>query len=286
MSRRPFAKLSPREEQRIVDLRAEGLTFDVIASRVGCSKGTVWNTLNASAPAIASDQAQSCTAAIGKVRAAPEAARVAAVKMHWLFGRGPDKVLDFAREVDAETDCSKCIHRQVCCENFVAGTSAARGCQACCHKYTRYDKAAVPCFSCPWVEDRVAQESTPRAKAARSAETAGLSRDPAASRTTSASTVATRHRTSPWTRAPTRERERARYRLETGLLGRWIIVHPVHDQLAWSGSCWVPHEGGLGTIAQVSNFDTREGAEVAARAGHGDVPSRVLDSSSVPVLRR
>lgn len=47
MTRRAYAKLTPREEQRIIALRAEGLTFDVIAVRVGCSKGTVWNTLHA-----------------------------------------------------------------------------------------------------------------------------------------------------------------------------------------------------------------------------------------------
>lgn len=74
MSRRVHAKLSPREEQRIVDLRAEGLTFDVIASRIGCSKGTVWNTLNARAltaaprPARAEMKGLSCTDAIAKVR--------------------------------------------------------------------------------------------------------------------------------------------------------------------------------------------------------------------------
>lgn len=79
MSRRAYAKLTPREEQRIVALRAEGLTFDVIAVRVGCSKGTVWNTLNAHAQAAAQvasgcriaveDNTGECTDAIGKVRA-------------------------------------------------------------------------------------------------------------------------------------------------------------------------------------------------------------------------
>lgn len=82
------------------------------------------------------------------------------MKTHWLFGCGPDKVLDFKREIDEESDCSKCIHREVCdrtmekrCENYVFGTSAERSCQSCLHRYTRYDKAAVPCFSCPWFQE-------------------------------------------------------------------------------------------------------------------------------------
>lgn len=86
------------------------------------------------------------------------------MKTHWLFGRGPDKLLDFKREVDAETDCGKCIHREVCdhdmerrCENYDCGTSAGHGCQSCSHKYTRYDAAAVPCFSCPWFEEGTAR---------------------------------------------------------------------------------------------------------------------------------
>lgn len=53
------------------------------------------------------------------------------------------------------------------------------------------------------------------------------------------------------------------YRLE--LFGRWIIVHPEHDHLAWSGSRWMPHDRGVGTIAQISNFATRQAAEATAR---------------------
>ncbi len=86
------------------------------------------------------------------------------MKTHWLFGRGPDHVLDFKREIDEETDCGKCIHREVCdrdmekrCENYVFGTSAERSCHSCLHRFTRYDKDSVPCFSCPWFE-----EGTPR----------------------------------------------------------------------------------------------------------------------------
>ncbi len=83
------------------------------------------------------------------------------MKTHWLFGRGPDKVLDFAREIEAETDCSKCIHNEVCghdmekrCENYVFGSSAVRGCgcQTCLHRFTRFDNDHVPCFSCPWFQ--------------------------------------------------------------------------------------------------------------------------------------
>ena len=89
------------------------------------------------------------------------------MKTHWLFGRGPDKLLDFKREIDEETDCGKCLHREVCdrnmekrCENYVFGTSAGHGCQGCLHKYTRYDKDAVPCFSCPWFEEGASRKVT------------------------------------------------------------------------------------------------------------------------------
>lgn len=83
MTRRAYAKLTPREEQRIVAMRAEGLTFDVIAARVGCSKGAVWNALHAHELASSQssgssgsvevvdrtkERAQGCTDAIGTVR--------------------------------------------------------------------------------------------------------------------------------------------------------------------------------------------------------------------------
>lgn len=82
------------------------------------------------------------------------------MKTHWLHGRGPDKVLDFKREIDEETDCNKCIHREVCdlnmekrCENYEMSTSGARGCQSCIHRFTRFDnKQSVPCFVCPWFQ--------------------------------------------------------------------------------------------------------------------------------------
>ncbi len=79
-------------------------------------------------------------------------------KTHWLFGSGPANVLDFKREVDTETDCNACLHREVCdmnmekrCENYKFGDSRGRSCAGCSHRFTRYDDTApVPCFSCPW----------------------------------------------------------------------------------------------------------------------------------------
>ena len=76
MSRRSYAKLTPREAQRIVALRAEGLTFDVIVARIGCSKGAVWNVLHAhkfaanrKANAAANERTQKCVGAIAAVQA-------------------------------------------------------------------------------------------------------------------------------------------------------------------------------------------------------------------------
>lgn len=78
------------------------------------------------------------------------------MKTHWLFGRGPEKRLKFVREVDAESNCVECIHNKVCghkmedrCENYLFGDSRGSGCTACTHRFTRFDKDAVPCFSCP-----------------------------------------------------------------------------------------------------------------------------------------
>jgi hypothetical protein len=77
------------------------------------------------------------------------------VKTHWLYGRGPEKRLTFVKEVDTESNCGECSHRKVCarameerCENFEFGTSAEKGCYACLHRYTRFDREAVPCFTC------------------------------------------------------------------------------------------------------------------------------------------
>jgi len=97
------------------------------------------------------------------------------VKTHWLFGRGPEKLLDFKREVDEETDCGKCIHREVCdrdmgrrCENYVFGTSEGGSCQGCRHRYTRFDKDAVPCFSCSFFEEGIPKTRTARTSTADS----------------------------------------------------------------------------------------------------------------------
>jgi hypothetical protein len=56
-----------------------------------------------------------------------------------------------------------------------------------------------------------------------------------------------------------------KYRVERDVFGRWIIIHPEHFHLAWSGSRWVPHYRGIGKIAQISNFDTQQAADDTAR---------------------
>lgn len=78
------------------------------------------------------------------------------MKTHWLYGRGPNRVIEFIQEIDEETKCQDCIHKKVCasvmehrCINYTFGTSEFRGCQGCVHKYTRFDKDPIPCFSCP-----------------------------------------------------------------------------------------------------------------------------------------
>lgn len=86
------------------------------------------------------------------------------MKTHWLFGIGPDKRLEFNKEVDVETDCRKCIHQEVCdfnmekrCTNYKFGSSEGRsGCGQCSHRYTRFDKdeTKVPCFTCKWFEEK------------------------------------------------------------------------------------------------------------------------------------
>lgn len=82
-------------------------------------------------------------------------------KTHWLFGSGPDKLLKFAKEIEEESDCSRCVHKEVCsfnmeklCENYEFGTSANRGCHSCNHRFTRFDEKKVPCFSCPHFEEK------------------------------------------------------------------------------------------------------------------------------------
>ena len=82
------------------------------------------------------------------------------MKTHWLFGRGPDKILTFKREVapahhavDALRAVRLRLHLEQRCENYVFGTSEGRGCQGCLHRHTRYHKDVVPCFSCPWFRE-------------------------------------------------------------------------------------------------------------------------------------
>jgi hypothetical protein len=57
-------------------------------------------------------------------------------------------------------------------------------------------------------------------------------------------------------------------RLAESIMGHWIIVNGQSDDLAWSGSRWVPHHHGLPVIGQESvqicNFQTREEAKAYA----------------------
>ena len=50
--------------------------------------------------------------------------------------------------------------------------------------------------------------------------------------------------------------ERCRLRQEH-IFKRWIITHLDNDELAWSGSRWVP----IGGSVQICNFDTRGQAD-------------------------
>lgn len=55
-------------------------------------------------------------------------------------------------------------------------------------------------------------------------------------------------------------------RLRKTIFDRWIIVHPVLDDAAWSGSRWVginEHGIPIGT-AQVSNLETKTAANAYA----------------------
>jgi hypothetical protein len=62
----------------------------------------------------------------------------------------------------------------------------------------------------------------------------------------------------------------APYRLVQGKFGQWIIVNARDPGLAWSGSCWVEHEGGIPTGGrQVSNFATEQDARIVAQEAFG-----------------
>ena len=51
-------------------------------------------------------------------------------------------------------------------------------------------------------------------------------------------------------------------RIRQGIFRAWYIVHPIADDLAWSGSRWVRHAEGLPTEGiQVCNFRTQREAE-------------------------
>jgi hypothetical protein len=50
-------------------------------------------------------------------------------------------------------------------------------------------------------------------------------------------------------------------RLAENFLKRWVIVNGAHEDLAWSGTHWVPHRQGIPTgDVQICNFDSRQDA--------------------------
>jgi len=49
-------------------------------------------------------------------------------------------------------------------------------------------------------------------------------------------------------------------RLAESIMGRWIVINGQSEDLAWSGSRWVPHRRGLPVDVQICNFATREEA--------------------------
>jgi hypothetical protein len=52
------------------------------------------------------------------------------------------------------------------------------------------------------------------------------------------------------------------YSVQLGTIGRYIITHPKHPGLAWSGSGWVQHSGGLPAAGiKVCNFETEDEAD-------------------------
>jgi len=64
--------------------------------------------------------------------------------------------------------------------------------------------------------------------------------------------------------------EAPRYRIELGKLGQFIIVNARDRSLAWSGSCWVEHDGGFPTgRVHVANFASEEDARQAAEEVFG-----------------
>lgn len=87
---------------------------------------------------------------------------------HWLHGEDKRK-----HQIDKESDCSKCIHVEVCrslrgfkgfmeklCLNNLFSDSRYSGCQSCSHSYTRYDnKQPIPCFLCKHFEEGGIQDA-------------------------------------------------------------------------------------------------------------------------------
>lgn len=69
--------------------------------------------------------------------------------------------------------------------------------------------------------------------------------------------------------------------------GRWVIIHAVHGELAWSGASWVPHMEGFPPIRKpgeppsvgICNFETREEAEAYAKE---HFPAPVMEPPPAP----
>jgi hypothetical protein len=73
------------------------------------------------------------------------------------------------------------------------------------------------------------------------------------------------------------------FHLAENVFGRWVIVNGTHEDLAWSGSHWVPHRHGIPSgDAQICNFTTRQEAleycqehfEVVAKDSPGNPPPK------------
>jgi len=69
--------------------------------------------------------------------------------------------MTFNVEVVIETNCAKCIHKDVCrydmakfCENYQFGTSEDVGCFSCVHRHSRWNpNYPVPCFKCKFYHE-------------------------------------------------------------------------------------------------------------------------------------
>ena len=66
--------------------------------------------------------------------------------------------------------------------------------------------------------------------------------------------------------------------LRKGVFGRWVLVHPDDEDLAWSGAQWVPHVNRLSaSLVQVCNFENV--AEAERYAQEHDI--EVIDNATI-----